>query len=432
MRAAPFFPGQTMSTTFAMSVDDTSLYHDTGKLTPKQKKEDEESRDLMGFLQVVLIGLGKPADYVALYEEFGEAPWPHRLARYTGFFTRMGLAPIPPEHRPLHPKESYYASLAKKLPPTDSITLYMTSGTNAVLHNDPEALRISRNVNSKFHFAANAPGFGIPVPETLVITKADLDSAEAKAFMAKHGPKVMLKISGLAGARNVTVVDSLAAAKDYVAEFDDQMAVLLQQRLDFSDWTEMTADYRITDKDIQIANVRQIMFADGVWVGNLIGPDVILTEAHRVELMKVAEYARAQGFVRPEGINCGVDYFIKGDDVMVTEINARWTGGLFPTEMLRRVGATQENAVAFVDMVRADKFERYLNFVDEHLYKETKGPFAVVPLGCSPIPQTVNGAESYLSWQVITGDWEAFKQARRDQLGDGALMRADSIRLGLA
>jgi glutathione synthase/RimK-type ligase-like ATP-grasp enzyme len=432
VRAAPFFPGQTMSTTFAMSVDDTSLYFDTGKLTEKQKREDQESRDLMGFLQVVLVGLGKPADHVAMYEEFGKAPWPERMARYTDFFNRMGLAPIPPEHRHLHPKEDFYPSVARKLPPTDSITLYMTSGTNSVLHNDPEALRISRNVNSKFHFAANAPGFGIPVPETLVITKGELDSDKARAFMAKHGPKVMLKLSGLAGARNVTVVDSLDAAKAYAAELDDSTPVLLQQRLDFSDWTEMTADYRITDQDIQIANVRQIMFADGVWVGNLIGPDVILTEAHRQELMKVAEYARAQGFVRPEGINCGVDYFIKGDEVMVTEINARWTGGLFPTEMMRRIGATQETAIAFVDMVRADKFERYLNFIDEHLYKETKGPFAMVPLGCSPIPQLINGAESYLSWQVVPGDFEAFKQARRDQLGDGALMRADSIRLGLA
>lgn len=431
MRAAPFFPGQTMSTTFAMSVDDTSLYHDVGNLTPKQKKEDEESGDLMGFLQVVLIGLGKPADHIAMYDAFGTAPWPERLATYTDFFNRMGLTPIPPEHRHLHPKENFYASVARALPPTDSITLYMTSGTNSVLHNDPEALRISRNVNSKFHFAEHAPAFGIPVPETLVTTKAGLDSAEAQAFVAKHGPKVMLKISGLAGARNVTVVDSLQAAKEYVAEFDGGIAVLLQQRLDFSDWTEMTADYRITDTDITIANVRQIMFADGVWVGNLIGPDVILTEAHRKELMKVAEYARAQGFVRPEGINCGVDYFIKGDDVMVTEINARWTGGLFPTEMLRRVGATHESAIAFVDMVRADKFDRYLSFIDEHLYKEAKGPFAMVPLGCSPIPQMVAGAESYLSWQVITGDFEAFKQARRDQLGDGALMRADSIRLGL-
>ena len=420
-----------MSTTFAMSVDDTSLYHDVGNLTPKQKKEDEESRDLMGFLQVVLIGLGKPADHIAMYDAFGTAPWPERLATYTDFFNRMGLTPIPPEHRHLHPKEDFYASVARNLPPTDSITLYMTSGTNSVLHNDPEALRISRNVNSKFHFAENAPRFGIPVPETLVTTKGELDSETVRAFMAKHGPKLMLKISGLAGARNVTTIDSIQAAKDYVAEFDDSMQILLQQRLDFSRFTEMTADYRITDKDITIANVRKIMFADGVWVGNLIGPDVVMTEAHRKELMKVGEYARAQGFVRPEGINCGIDYFVNGDEVVVTEINARWTGGLFPTEMIRRVGADNETAIAFVDMVRGDKFDRYLKFIDENLYKETKGPFAMIPLGVSSIPQVIDGTDLYLSWQIVTGDFEAFRKARREQLGDGVLMRSESISVEL-
>jgi glutathione synthase/RimK-type ligase-like ATP-grasp enzyme len=420
-----------MSTTFAMSVDDTSLYHDVGNLTPKQKKEDEESRDLMGFLQVVLIGLGKPADHIAMYDAFGTAPWPERLATYTDFFNRMGLTPIPPEHRHLHPKEDFYASVARNLPPTDSITLYMTSGTNSVLHNDPEALRISRNVNSKFHFAENAPRFGIPVPETLVTTKGELDSEAVRAFMAKHGPKLMLKISGLAGARNVTTIDSIQAAKDYVAEFDDSMQILLQQRLDFSRFTEMTADYRITDKDITIANVRKIMFADGVWVGNLIGPDVVMTEAHRKELMKVGEYARAQGFVRPEGINCGIDYFVNGDEVVVTEINARWTGGLFPTEMIRRVGADNETAIAFVDMVRGDKFDRYLKYIDENLYKETKGPFAMIPLGVSSIPQVIDGTDHYLSWQIVTGDFEAFRQARREQLGDGVLMRSESISVEL-
>ena len=420
-----------MSTTFAMSVDDTSLYHDVGNLTPKQKKEDEESRDLMGFLQVVLIGLGKPADHIAMYDAFGAAPWPERLATYTDFFNRMGLKPIPPEHRHLHPKEDFYASVARNLPPTDSITLYMTSGTNSVLHNDPEALRISRNVNSKFHFAENAPRFGIPVPETLVTTKGELDSEKVRGFMAKHGPKLMLKISGLAGARNVTTIDSIQAAKDYVAEFDDSMQILLQQRLDFSRFTEMTADYRITDKDITIANVRKIMFADGVWVGNLIGPDVVMTEAHRKELMKVGEYARAQGFVRPEGINCGIDYFVNGDEVVVTEINARWTGGLFPTEMIRRVGADNETAIAFVDMVRGDKFDRYLKFIDENLYKETKGPFAMIPLGVSSIPQVIDGTDHYLSWQIVTGDFEAFRKARREQLGDGVLMRSESISVEL-
>ena len=429
MRAAPFFPGQTMSTAYAVTVDDMSLHFDPAKLTPKQRKDEAESADLMGFLQVVYIGLGKPADYVMMYEEFGVAPWPERLAAITEFFKRMGIDHIPPEHRILHPKSDFYKSIARNLPPTDSITLYMTSGTNSVLHNDPEAYRVSQNVNSKIHFARNAPNFGIPVPETIVLTKGTLDSPLAHGFIAKHGNKVMLKILGLAGARNVTTVTSIQEAKDYVAEYENSMELILQQRLDLTRFTEMTVDLRVTPDEIVIANVRKIMFADGVWVGNLIGPDVILTEAHRKELLNVGAYARAQGFVVPEGINCGIDYFIAGDEVMVTEINCRWTGGLFPTEMIRKVGAQNESCVAFVDMVREDKFNDWLDFIDRHLWKETKGDFAMIPLGFSPIPQVINGVDHFLTWQVVAGDFDAFKQARRDELGDGALMRADSISL---
>lgn len=418
-----------MSTAYAVTVDDMSLHFDPAKLTPKQRKDEAESADLMGFLQVVYIGLGKPADYVMMYEEFGAAPWPERLASITEFFKRMGIDHIPPEHRILHPKSDFYNSIARNLPPTDSITLYMTSGTNSVLHNDPEAYRVSQNVNSKIHFARNAPGFGIPVPETIVLTKGTLDAAEARDFIARHGNKVMMKILGLAGARNVTTVTSIQEAKDYVAEYEDSMELILQQRLDLTRFTEMTVDLRVTPDEIVIANVRKIMFADGVWVGNLIGPDVILTDAHKEVLLNVGAYARAQGFVCPEGINCGIDYFIAGDEVMVTEINCRWTGGLFPTEMIRKVGAQNESCVAFVDLVREDKFNDWLDFIDRHLWKETKGAFAMIPLGFSPIPQVINGVDHFLTWQVVAGDFDAFKQARRDELGDGALMRADSISL---
>jgi hypothetical protein len=263
----------------------------------------------------------------------------------------------------------------------------------------------------------------------MVTTKGVLGSPEVAAFMEKHGNKVMLKTLGLAGARNVTTVASVGEARDYVAEYGDDMELILQQRLDLTRFTEMTVDLRVTPDEITIANVRKIMFADGVWVGNLIGPDVILTDAHRKELLNVGAYARAQGFVRPEGINCGIDYFIAGDEVMVTEINCRWTGGLFPTEMIRKVGAQDESCVAFVDLVREDKFGAWLDFIDRHLWTETKEPFAMIPLGFSPIPQVIDGVNHYLTWQVVPGDFEAFKQVRRDELGDGALMRAESISL---
>ena len=34
-----------------------------------------------------------------------------------------------------------------------------------------------------------------------------------------------------------------------------------------------------------------------------------------------------------------------------------WTGGLFPAEMIRLVGAEMKNCIAFVDLVCKDKFE---------------------------------------------------------------------------
>ncbi|MDA0273591.1 MAG: hypothetical protein O3C68_10115, partial [Proteobacteria bacterium] len=346
MRAAPYAPGQAMSTTYVMSADDTSLHFDVNALTPKQLEEFESHKDLMGFLQVALIGLGKPADHVMLYEAFGQAPWPERLRRYEGFFKEMGLSPIPPDHWHMIPRDTFYDAAAEQLPETDCVTLYMSSGTNGVLHNDPAFFAVSQNVNSKVHFAEHAPLAGIPVPDTLVTTKKDLGNESVRQFMTSHDNAVMLKILGLSGARNVTPVSSIDDCIAYLQEFDDGMEVILQEKLDLDHYTEMTADLLVTDDAISISNVRKIMFAEGIWVGNLIGPDVILTEEHRQALIRIGEYARQQGYTSPEGYNCGVDYFISDDDFKVTEINARWTGGLFPAEMIRLVGAQTKTCVA--------------------------------------------------------------------------------------
>lgn len=427
MRIANFSPGVHQSTTYAMSADDIELHFDAGNLTPKQTEELESLKDLMGFLQVALIGIGKPEDHLMLYDAFSQPPWPDRLKRLAGFFEAMGLDTIPSDHWHYHPKQGFYHSVARGLPDTETFTLYCISGSNQVLHDDPAMLRISQDMNSKVFFARHAPGFGIPVPETLVTTRRALGGPEVADFLGKYGNQVMLKILGLSGARNVTVVHSQQECLDYVAEFPDELDVILQERLDLDRYTEMTVDLRITPDDISIANVRKIMFSEGLWVGNLVGPEVELTSAHRQVLMKVGEFARAHGFVLPEGINCGIDYFIDGDDVVVTEINARWTAGLFPTEIIKMAGAEQETGVAFVDLVAADKFDRYLDFIDQYLFSRSKAGFAVIPNGVSAIAQVIDNQEYFFGWQTITGDFEAFKAARSEQLGDGVLMRAETI-----
>ena len=140
-----------------------------------------------------------------------------------------------------------------------------------------------------------------------------------------------------------------------VAEYKNEMMVLLQQKLDPHFYTEMTVDLMVSESDIRIANTRKILFAEGLWVGNLIGDSVQLTPAQESALINVGEYARHHGYSSDIGSNCGIDFFVGDDDsVIVTEINARWTGGLFPAEALKQLNNQNRDAVAFFDLVEKE------------------------------------------------------------------------------
>lgn len=427
MQAHSFFPGQTAGTLFAMAGDDLSLHFDLDRLTPKQRADHEANEVLTALLQVALLGIGGPRDYVALFDAFDQPPWRALLSRFRAGFERAGLDPVPREHCPFHPRAGFYGSVAAALPDVDLVTLYMLSGSNAVLHENAAALAVSRNLNSKLHFARHAPRAGIPVPETLVTHKAELTGPAPAAFIAARPEGVMLKTLGLAGARNVTVVDGVPQALDYLAEYPDDMPVLLQTRLDHHEWQEMTADLRISDDAIGIANVREILFADGLWVGNRIGSNVALTEAHERVLLRVGEYVREQGYRCPLALNCGVDYFVRGDEVLVTEINARWTGGLFPAELLARLGGTERGAIAFFDQVDLERLDDFMAFNEAYLAGTFEGPFATFPMGFSPYPARDAGRSLCWVWQMVIGDFEAFKARKFRELAGHILLTSERI-----
>ena len=253
-------------------------------------------------LQVALACVGHERDHLALYEEYQQPGWQDTLQRYHDFFSRMKSIVIPMEHFSYHPRDTYYQSVANQIKDnpalTDVANLYMVSGSNKVIHQDEELLAINRNVNSKKHFAENAPAFGIQVPDTLVTTKAELGSKTIADFFNKHKNKIILKLLGLAGARNVTAVESITATEKYVAEYDDDMVILLQERLDLESYTEMTVDLVVSNDNIRIANTRKLLFADGLWVGNLIGSSVSVTDEQASALIRVGEYARHHRHMR--------------------------------------------------------------------------------------------------------------------------------------
>lgn len=427
-----FVPGQDAVTDFVMYADDCLLHFTEPQWTDKQREDHEANVVLTAMLQVALLFMGRSKDYAALHDTFLEPRWQDALQRYHRAFGQLFGDVIALEHLHYHPRDGFYESVAQSRPPVELLSLYMVSGSNLALHDDPEAWALSQRVNSKMHFAATAPAAGLPVPETLVLTKAALASPAAAAFFAAHKPPIMVKIQGLAGARNVTAVSGLEAAQAFVADFDDELQVLLQERLDPAEFTEMTVDLTVSDSEIDITNVRQILFAQGLWVGNYISDRLQLTAQQRNACLAVGRYVRELGYSSPEGFNCGIDFFVPKDptrdDLVVIEINARWTGGLFPAHLLERLGVRDQHSIAFIDVVSASSFEDYLQFVEAHLQAPTAAvAFQLLPMGFSPFPQVIDGDEKLYVWQVVTGDFEAFKVAKRQQLGDGQLPTADLI-----
>jgi hypothetical protein len=434
MKAGSFFPGTHYSSLYAMAGDDCSLFFDLDKLTEKQQLDHESNIELTAMLQVALACIGHKDDHLALYDEYQKPELQKVLTRYHNFFSRIVDDVVPMEHFNYHPKYTYYESVAKYILDnptlTDVANLYMSSGSNSVIHQNPDLLAINRNVNSKKHFAENAPGFGIPVPDTLVCTKAELAAEAVVGFFDKHNQQIIIKLLGLAGARNVAAVNSIEECFEYVEEYGSEMIILLQQRLSLDFYTEMTVDLCVSDTDIRIDNIRKILFADGLWVGNLIGDSVSLTTEQNNVLLQVGEYARKHGYVSTEGSNCGIDFFIGNDDsIIITEINARWTGGLFPAEILRQVDRHGQDAVPFFDMVLLDKQDAYVDFIDRHLVGEYQGEFSMLPIGFGCFPVSLEGSDYFYTWQAVLGDLEVFKETKRRELGDGAMITADIIEL---
>ena len=273
------------------------MHHDLEELTPKQQADHAENQMLTCALQVALVGLGKSINRVAMAKQFEEKPWLDLLSHYLAMFQKLALTPVPSSNLSFHPMDRFYEHLSEDIPSADLLNLYMVSGSNMVLHKSTEALEISRNTNSKLHFAKNAPAAGIPVPVTKIYKKSQIADGDASHFFTKNNDGLMVKLLGLAGARNVFTVANVEDCLSVIEEYKSDLDVLLQEIVDTTRFQEMTVDLTITPDEIIINNVRKILFAGGKWVGNYIAQDLPLSDSHRRQLINVGVYARNQGQV---------------------------------------------------------------------------------------------------------------------------------------
>ncbi|MEN3974663.1 hypothetical protein [Emcibacter sp. SYSU 3D8] len=430
MKVGSFFPDRPLPTLYAMAADDLPLHFDMDKLTDKQKADHYEQNQLLAMLQSALLSISKPADYVALFDAFSRPPWNGYLRNQHDMAAKAGAEMVPLDHLLYAPVETYYETIAGMLPDVELLTLLMISRSNQVLHKDQGAIERMLKLNSKFHFAENAPLFGIPTPETIIARQPLSGNRQVEDFFAKHGNRIILKMTGQPGARSVKAVASTAEGDEYLKGYRPDDQVLVQQRLELEKFDEWTADLLITEDTVTLDNVRRILVTDGLWIGNLIHADPPITPSQTAELLKVGAYARKFGFGTETGDCLGIDYFIGQDgEVVVTEINPRWTAGLFPTQVLRRVNKARRDAVPYFELVRLEDYDKFQAFCARHLPNHAAGDFAVMPLGFSPYEREIDGVKRVFTWMVVIGDFPAFRKAAKDVLGESGLPNGDLVPL---
>ena len=427
MKSGAYAPNRPEPTLYAMSADDIPMFYDMQNLTEKQKADHDENVRLLGHQQVSLMAISKRQDYVGMYDDFKSAPFDKILNRYHALLSKIGLDMVPMDHLIYAPKETYYDDLAKVLPPVEMINLLMVSRSNEALHHNEEEMARNLNLNSKYHFAENSHTFDIPVPDTIITHQPLKGNEEAEAFFEKHNGEVILKMTGFAGGRNVAPVDDIATAEAYLNDYADSAPVILQQRISFDYYQEWTIDLHITDTGISIDNVRRILLADGLWIGNLFHATPPLNSDQEKILINVGEYARSFGFGSSDGNNFGIDFFIgKEGEIVITEINPRWTAGLFPSEILK-VLETDVDSVAYYDLISKDKCLEYLDYIESKLPRHSSGKFDVIPLGFMPFDVEVDGNLFVSIWSIVRGDFPAFRAEARELFGDQEFVNADRI-----
>ena len=129
----------------------------------------------------------------------------------------------------------------------------------------------------------------------------------------------------------------------------------------------------------------------------------------------------------------GIDALVEGlranpdNEIIVTEINPRWTAGLFPTEALRRVDRRGQDAVAHFELIDINQYAGFLDFIAENLPGQSRHDWSIMHLGFSPFNMEVDGVTCVYCWLIILGSFAAYREAAQTLLGPPNMRNGNQV-----
>ncbi|MFB9905559.1 hypothetical protein [Allokutzneria oryzae] len=277
--------------------------------------------------------------------------------------------------------------------------------------------RTSGYLNAKTSFPDLAKKYSFDIPKSVVTAVRHLRAVAVSEFGFPTVP-VYVKMDGLGGGYNVArvvndrdldlVLDSYAA---------DQHCVI-QEAVD-SSYFETIHLYTLADSGIEYQGSRVKITTDGQWYGNIFLPELRLTERQRRTADAAAYAAWHGGYRAREPLLIGLDGFMNGDELLITEFNARWLGSSPAEYIMKRLGIYNKVAALSVfDYVAEGEVQLFMDWVEKNLYRSGEQPardFMLLPMGIGGYPEENS---SRLVNFIIFGDAHACEKDVRKTFSD--------------
>lgn len=278
-------------------------------------------------------------------------------------------------------------------------------------------IAISKKANSKKELPAQAAKAGFAIPKSGLFASEDLCLEKIQEHFDFPAHDLIMKADGLGGGVNVRTITSLSDCHEFAKDFARDEIFILQERLDFTKYDQYMADFVIRDNGIECVSTRLKLVAGNRWFCNIYSPRVLVNGQNLPDLIRCAENLRELGYSSETGFVCGIDFFQRNKEVLITDVNARWTGGLPAAILLEKLNLNEHLVTSHLDHILESDMAHYQKFVEKHLYcpesnaaLERPGSFALLPLSFS-----AQARESMLAvWFLVIGDFLEFLNAKPD------------------
>ena len=408
---------------YCLDSDESSMIQPETQLSERARKSDLEYMQNNTAFMLSVLASTKPTDHLILDQKHLDTP---ELLKYTyGIYEKLSLTPTKNIH---YAKQKNFANTAKNLQKELGIKTISSIGYSYLLAETfpiQERLAISKYVNAKTSLLPLSQKYNFSIPDSLLINLSEITPEKLDSLRFPSDP-IYVKTDGLGGGYNVTKVKTVPQLQEILVELSHPCTKALVQAAVPKGFLETEHIFTIyPDRTEHLYSAVQIT-QNSSWYGNVFLANPTLSSAQKKSLSNTTYALQQEGYADDKGLLVGFDSLSNGEEMYITEFNARWLGSLPIKLLLERLGLLNtERVFSTFDYIADPEVTKYMCFAEKNLYGCSTSPnFSMIPVSYSAYSTDSKRVVCF----VVTGDLIAFQEAvRRNFSEDSFIMLNNSI-----